>query len=534
VPTHDQFRVRRGILLTLWVASLIVLLAGLGTPVVQRTQEARVLETAREMLTAAPGWRPWVFPELNGEARLQKPPLAYWAAAAGFKLLRVTEFAGRLPFAVAGWLTLALTYRFGARMIDQRFGLVAAAALLTSFMFFRHFRLAETDALATLFVTAAVYWLWRGSLTAGRTSVVRFQLAGLAIGLAAMTKGAPAAFPLLFFAAWAVIERKRAAGTRFLVSGALLTAVLVGGWWYALAFQNPELRAVLKEEASVVGHGENHPQPFYDYFPQLLVTIAPWTGLSILGLVWAVGRWSREPAVRTLVIWGAVILVPLLLIAKRQNHYLQPLGPVQALFAAYALHRALAGDAKERRAAGIVLGATLAVSLLAPAGVIVAARQARGMVQTLDLALIVLLLAGAVGAVSLLRRHGLLAGVFGYATALALVFAVTFGRWLPSLDPSDHRTVAAEMREQFGDGPYVFYGKNMSLPLVWNLRQIVPQVRTREELDAHLSRTPEAVLIAQTKNKREPPPLPPSLAEAAVLDIDRREGSVFRVYVAKP
>jgi 4-amino-4-deoxy-L-arabinose transferase-like glycosyltransferase len=155
VLKNDDFQLPRGVLLALWICALAVLIAGLGAPVVQRTQEARVLETAREMLGAS-DWHQWMIPVLNGEPRLQKPPLAYWAAAGGFKLFGVNEFGGRFPFAVAGWLVLALSYQFGRKLIHESAGLFAAAILLSSFMFFRHFRLAETDALAKIFVTAAI------------------------------------------------------------------------------------------------------------------------------------------------------------------------------------------------------------------------------------------------------------------------------------------------------------------------------------------------------------------------------------------
>src|SRR5438094_9141745 len=86
----------RGIVLLL--SSLVLMFLFLGTPPVQRTQEARVLETAREMLGQR--WHDWLIPRLNGELRLAKPPLAYWLAAGAFKIGGVSEGVGRVPFAV--------------------------------------------------------------------------------------------------------------------------------------------------------------------------------------------------------------------------------------------------------------------------------------------------------------------------------------------------------------------------------------------------------------------------------------------------
>jgi len=63
----------------LWLAGLVVLCAGLGVAPVSRTQEARVLETAREMLGS--DFHNWMVPRVNGHIRLQKPPIAYWLTA---------------------------------------------------------------------------------------------------------------------------------------------------------------------------------------------------------------------------------------------------------------------------------------------------------------------------------------------------------------------------------------------------------------------------------------------------------------------
>jgi 4-amino-4-deoxy-L-arabinose transferase-like glycosyltransferase len=518
------------VVVTLWLLALPVLIAGLGQPVVQRTQEARVLETAREMVTS-PDRRQWLVPRLNDEVRLQKPPLAYWAAAGAFELLGVSEFAGRLPFALAGWLTLAVVYRFGKALVDQRFGLLSAGILLTSYMFFRHFRLAETDALAALFVTASVYWMWHGTRAVDMSrAVVFFHLAAAAIGLAVLAKGPPGAFPLLFLIAWAAIERRWTALRRFLVSGALLTAVAIGASWFFLIRSTPEAR-ILLTEVRVVTAGEQHPGPFYVYVPQLFVIPAPWTGLYVLGLIWAILHWRAQPAMRVVLTWGAVIFIPLCFVGNKQNHYLVPLTPAVAMVAAYAVHRGLGADPGERRAVAWVLAITLVVALASPVAVVWVARHQRGGVQHLDVALCVILLAGAVAAISLGRRNGIAAAVAGMAAAVAIAFAVTFGRWLPSLEPVNHRTVAAELRARYGEGPYAFYGPNESMPLVWNLRSIIREAPTPDELAAVLRDAPGTVVIAQVKNNRQPPPLPAGLTERERLETGS-EGNTLRIYRA--
>src|ERR1700744_122105 len=69
----------RPMMLAFWFVALPVLLIEIGKPEVTRTQEARVLECAREMLGRP--WIDWMIPKLCGAVRLQKPPLTYWMSA---------------------------------------------------------------------------------------------------------------------------------------------------------------------------------------------------------------------------------------------------------------------------------------------------------------------------------------------------------------------------------------------------------------------------------------------------------------------
>jgi 4-amino-4-deoxy-L-arabinose transferase-like glycosyltransferase len=526
VPHDHPFRPSAPLLLALWFLALPLLLAGLGTPVARRTQEARVLETAREMLDSST-WRRWMIPRLNGEIRMQKPPLAYWLAAGSFRLFGVNDFAGRLPFALAGWVTLALVYLLGRDLIDARFGLTAAAILLTSFMFFRSFRLAETDSLAALFVTAAIRWLWTGSVRP-QCAPVAFHLGGVAIALAVLAKGPPALFPVFFLIAWAVAERNYAPLRRFATSGALLTTAVVAGWWFLAVRTSPEAH-VLADELKVVTGGEDHVGKFYAYFPETLKAIAPWAGMFVLGLFWGLRDWRKQPAARVAILWLGVILLPLCLIGNKQDHYLVPLVPSLALLAAFAVRYALERGGREHRLAGWVMGVTIAVSLLAPVGVYVVARHLRGFLETLDVLVIVLTLAAGVMAASVGLRHGLCAAVAAYAAGLALCFPVMVGRWEPSLQPVTHRTIAADLVRAYGDRPMRFYGKDPSFPLVWNLRRVVPISNSPAELEKALAEHPRTVVIVQVKNNRQPPPIPEELRRVAQFDT-RDDGMSFGIY----
>ena len=153
---------RRSHVIIAWLLALPLMLIGIGHPEVSRTQEARVLEVARQMIG-----RPaidWIIPKINGDVRIQKPPLTYWMSALAFKIGGVSEGVGRIPTAFLGWFMLAVVYCSANWLFGRRAGFLSAACLLGSYYFARHTRLAETDIPATLFVTLAMYALWRGSV----------------------------------------------------------------------------------------------------------------------------------------------------------------------------------------------------------------------------------------------------------------------------------------------------------------------------------------------------------------------------------
>src|ERR1700722_3902590 len=213
--------------LGLWVIALIPLLIALDGPPIQRAQEGRVVETARQMLGRGP--QAWLIPSLNSEIRLRKPPLAYWLAASSFSIFGVSEWTARLPTVLISWLTIGATSAIAKRRFGSTAGVISAACLLSSYLFIRYGRLAETDAPAALFATLAAGFFWRA--LDGEGSWV-FHLAAAAVGLSLFAKQGPGFFPLLFFVALALIRRQPKMLWRFVRSGAPITLIVLAGWWY--------------------------------------------------------------------------------------------------------------------------------------------------------------------------------------------------------------------------------------------------------------------------------------------------------------
>jgi 4-amino-4-deoxy-L-arabinose transferase-like glycosyltransferase len=507
----DTAWVRKHAGLLLWLASGVVLFAGLGVAPVTRTQEARVQETAREMLGA--DRHQWLIPKVNGRVRMQKPPVAYWLTAASFKIFSVGEAAGRVPAALAGWLTIGLTAATAAWLFNRRAAFFAGAALLGSYLFFRNGRFAETDVLAMLFVTAAVFSIWRGYQSVaphaehpgGGRPALWFHTAALAMALALLAKGPPAAYPLIFLVALAAVERRWRVLWRVVASGAPLTLLAIATPWFAYVAMDPTVRQLTGDlRNSAAGGG--HSSLFLTYFPQLLVATAPWSGLVVVALVAAVSRWWQDHRMRGLLVWAGAIFVPLCAWGNKQSHYLMPLLPPLMVLVGWVIDEALSG-AREAKLAAVVKGVlfvTAALVVLGAPALVIAAKQVRGHVIATDVVLASLMLAAVAVAAFLYRRRGPAPATTGLAAGGAVLVPLLVGVFAPSLNPINARSVANQIRARYGDASYVFMGKE-DLPMCFHMRRVMQVARNRQQLYQLAAANPGVIVIEPLGDDRRPP-----------------------------
>lgn len=540
----------RNALLTWWLLGGIALGFAIGSPPVQRTQEARVLETAREMM--GKDSRGYLVPVLNGRLRVRKPPLTYWMAVGAFKVGGVSEGVGRVPTVVLGWLTLAVTFLAGQWLFGRRAGFFAAACLLTSYLFFKHSRLAETDAPAMFFVTLAVYAFWRGAGEGedagtrargdgrreaggmGRDSTFAwYHLGAAATALAIMSKGPPGFYPPVFLLALCAVRRRWQPLVKFFTSGAPLTLLILAAPWFVYVLRAVGIEQWKHESDELLG-GEGHGGPFYQYFVEILKATAPWCLLVPGSLVAAVQR-RRDPRVVGVLLWAGVVFVPLCFLGNKQFHYLMSLMPPLMIGVGWWLDSVL-GSRESAQISGHripLIDATMLIALLGVPGILYAARRVGGDVGAFEVAMAVGLAVALVAVGWLYVKRGYVAAVLGYVVAAAILFVPAVGVWLPRLEQGNSRLVAAQIRARDLDGPYCFYGPAFSLPLCFNLRTEIPQARTGAELLKLAAAQPDIVAIAQAKSKYAPPPPPPGFEQQGPeIEVPGQSFKVYRYRLA--
>ncbi|MCK4548206.1 MAG: glycosyltransferase family 39 protein [Candidatus Eisenbacteria sp.] len=148
---------------------------------------------------------------------------------------RVDPFLlARISTAVAGILTIWVTWALGSRMYSRTVGLVSALFLAVNFLHARESHFATVDGMATLWVSLCIYLSLRASREGGNWSR-DFLLAAVMVGLAAGTKYNAA---LVGVVPLAVVAMGRGRWSRWIQGGRIIAvamAVFLASTPYAVA-----------------------------------------------------------------------------------------------------------------------------------------------------------------------------------------------------------------------------------------------------------------------------------------------------------
>ena len=144
--------------------------------------EAHYAELTREMVHAGS----WLVPLLDGKPFIDKPVLFHWLQGASVVLLGETEFAARLPSAIAALSLFAITRWAGAALLGVEAGSLGAIMFATIPATFALASIAVFDMMFACFLFGGVACL----LVALRGRGKHVEAAGYALlTLAVMTKG---------------------------------------------------------------------------------------------------------------------------------------------------------------------------------------------------------------------------------------------------------------------------------------------------------------------------------------------------------
>jgi 4-amino-4-deoxy-L-arabinose transferase-like glycosyltransferase len=304
-----------------------------------------------------------VTPTLQGEPWLEKTPLFYWLAGAGFSVLGETETAARLPAVLALLLLVGITALVGARLYGTPAGLHAGFVAGTALLMFAYGRAASMDMLLAATVTAAIGLAGLHLLGIGG----RFALpaaAGFA-GLATLAKGPLGLLlPGLVIVGFVVATRQWRSLRELLSPLNLAVFLVVAGPWYAAILMDQGRHFI---DVFVLDHNvqrftstiHHHPGPFWYYLPILLAGLFPWSGLAVPAFFGLRPRESRPDLF--VLLWLGLPFVFFSLAGSKLPGYILPCVPPLAVLMGRAADRLVSAAPPERYLSGRV---TALVSLI--------------------------------------------------------------------------------------------------------------------------------------------------------------------------
>ena len=325
----ESTALRAGILFFVCAALLV---ANLGRAGLFEPDEGRNAEIAREILLL----KDWVTPHYDFLPRLDKPILFFDLVALSFQLFGISEWAARLPAALAALACVAVTHRLSRTLHGRAAALWSALILVTSIEFFALSQIVILDMLLALLLTLGLscfFWGERVAERGGGRSY--FLLMYIAFGAAVLTKGPIGlVLPAMVIFSYIIATRRWALLRQMELPLGVPLFFLTAAPWYILAeARNPGyLRHFLLQENFVrfVTTRFHRTQPWYFYLLALPAGFFPWTVL----LPGAIVDWCRRPAGRErvfLIVWALAPLLFLSFSFSKMAHYILPIFPPLAI-----------------------------------------------------------------------------------------------------------------------------------------------------------------------------------------------------------
>jgi 4-amino-4-deoxy-L-arabinose transferase-like glycosyltransferase len=324
----------------LFVACVAFHLLGTGSvPLIDR-DEPRFAEASREMIERSD----YIVPHFNNQLRLDKPPLAYWAQVASYRIFGQNDFAARFPSAIAAALVALSILALGKQIAGERAGWWAAIIFTLSLQTFVHAKAAVADMWLVLFITTA-HWSGYELIQRPAWTWKWWFVFYVSLALGFLAKGPIAWTPLLTVIAmkWFWRDVDLARSFKF-VRGIMSMLGVVALWGIPALMQTHGefLRigigrhVIGRSFGAMEGHGANSLGIYVLVMPLYFVTVFasffPWS-IKLPSL--AKKLWREHDKIDIYLVTGAgIIFIIFSLIKTKLPHYTLPAFPLLSLLLA--------------------------------------------------------------------------------------------------------------------------------------------------------------------------------------------------------
>jgi 4-amino-4-deoxy-L-arabinose transferase-like glycosyltransferase len=348
-----------GLLILVFFAAAVYLACIISPPSLMDDVDAVQAQIARNMLSSGD----WVTARLDGVPYLEKSPLIYWLIAGSYEVFGASDWAARVPVALAAIALALLTAVFGGWAFGERAGLFAGLCLATCVGLFLFTRIVIPDVMLTATIALAMFAFLRAlDPEETRPRLWAFLLAA-SIGVGLLLKslialvfpvGAGVAYLLITgsFFKWDTWKRLRP------ISGVLVILLIAAPWHILATLRNPPYFAFTMRSAPGEYHGFfwfyfineqllrflnlRYPRD-YNTVPRLyfwlfhLIWLFPWS--VYLPAIFRLSYKPQDRAGKTRLLaacWTLVVLV-FFTFSTTQEYYSMPCYPALALLLGSAM-----------------------------------------------------------------------------------------------------------------------------------------------------------------------------------------------------
>lgn len=302
--------------------------------------ESRNLATAQEMVREGN----YLIPTMNGELRLEKPPLPTWIAAGIENIIPNNLIVQRYAAGIVATLMVIFLYLLVSRLTRNRnLGLVSSLVVATCFNVLMMARTATWDIYCHSFMLGGIYFLILALEEKG-PQLKNFIAAGLFMGLSFLSKG-PVSFYALFLPfiiAYIAVYRPRLKGKGLSLVAMIVVCLIVSLWWMAFIYifhQDMAVSVAQKESSSWI---DRNVRPWY-YYWQFPAEAGVWALFFVTAILYffIYKKEKLRKEYKFAIIWFIASLVLLSVIPEKKTRYLLPiLIPGAIIIAFYIFHSA--------------------------------------------------------------------------------------------------------------------------------------------------------------------------------------------------
>jgi 4-amino-4-deoxy-L-arabinose transferase-like glycosyltransferase len=402
----------------------------------------------------------WVTTWVNGEPRLRKPPLLYWAIMVSYRMFGINLFAARLWGVLSG-AGLAACSCLLYRALFKRSGMLAGLIAMATVAVAVEGRMAILDLPLAFLTCMAVYFALRWGQSARVGWVL---LSALCLGLSFLLKG-PVGF--IFFGAAALGALFVFGRWHFIVSywshvvGALATLLAVCiPWPLAMAYLWPDFLGIVDQEIAARQFGALHLGAPLLTLGGAFALVFPWSIVLIAAFASTLNHLRDRSGRKNLwlLIWFFASIVPFFLITT-YGRYMTPVIPAACVLCAHWFERA-----------GVAMKSSLLIvsaSLIACVAVVFCLFSL-WFGYGIPAAILCLLLVGLMFWITLATRNTHLVAV-----AVALLLALIMGGLYPSLRIN---AMPDNIGEVVGGAPVASYNSSQPSMLSIRLKRSVIQL----------------------------------------------------------